>query len=81
MMTDQPARVSPDDISNLLTQLAALSPDATLRERLAYHERKAELLSRIAAVLGTTESHDAAAEAWAQCQRLARQINGREGQP
>ena len=74
MMTDQPARVSPDDISTLLARLAALRPDATLAERLAYHERKAELLSRIAAVLGTTDAYDVAAEAWFQCQQLARRI-------
>ena len=79
MMTDQPARVSPDDISTLLASLAALSPDATPAERLAYHERKAELLSRIAAVLGTTDAYDVAADAWLQCQRLARQINAAEG--
>jgi len=80
MMTDQPARVSPDDISTLLTQLAALSPDATLRERLDFHEHKAQLLTRIAAMAGTTDAHDVAAEAWFQCQQLARRIAA-EGEP
>ena len=59
----------------LLASLADLGPDATPAERLAYHERKAELLSRIAAVLGTTDAYDVAADAWLQCQRLARQIS------
>jgi len=74
MMTDQPARVSPDDISTLLAQLVPLAPDATPAERLESCERKAQLLTRIAEVLGTTEAHDVAADAWLECQRLARQI-------
>ena len=79
MMTDQPARVSPDDISTLLAQPRRTQPATpTPAERLAYHERKAELLSRIAAVLGTTDAYDVAADAWLQCQRLARQINAAE---
>jgi hypothetical protein len=74
MMTDNPARVSPDDISTLLAELTELAPDASPAERLTHHERNAKLLSRIAAVLGTTDASDVAADAWLECQRLVRQI-------
>jgi len=70
-MNDQPARVTPGEISNLLDQARQLGPDAPLAEQLAYHERKASLLSRIAADLDTAEAHQVAAEAWHYASVLA----------
>jgi hypothetical protein len=49
IMTDQPSRVTPGEISALLDQARALARDAALADQIAYHERKASLLSRIAA--------------------------------
>ena len=63
-MTDQPARVTPAEISDLLDQARQLIPGADLTDLIAYHEQKALLLSRIAADLGTTEAHEVAADAW-----------------
>ena len=63
-MTDQPARVTPAEISDLLDQARHLAPGADLTDLIAYHEHKAQLLSRIAADLGTTEAHEVAADAW-----------------
>ena len=64
-MTDQPSRVTPGEISALLDQARRLTAaDAPLAEQIAYHERKAELLSRIAARLDTAEAHQVAADAW-----------------
>jgi len=72
--TDQPARVSAADIAALLRDMAALRPDTPLAEQLAWHERKARLLSQIAASLDTAEAYLAASEAWHQCGQLARGI-------
>ena len=63
-MASQPSRVTPAEISALLDTARNLSADAPLAERLAYHERKARLLSRVAADLDTADAHLAAAEAW-----------------
>ena len=46
MMTDQPRRVTPAEISELLDAARLLRPGAPLADRIAYHERKAQLLSR-----------------------------------
>jgi hypothetical protein len=72
-MTDQPARVTPGEISDLLDHARHLSPGAPLDEQLAYHEHKASLLSRIAADIDTAEAHQVAADAWHYVGRLARQ--------
>ena len=73
IMTDQPARISPGEISALLDQARSLTPDTPLEERISYHERKAHLLSRIAASLDTAEAHAVAADAWHYVGDLARQ--------
>ena len=72
-MTDQPARVSPGEISGLLDQLRGLPPDAPLAERLAWHERKADVLSRIADQTGDPEARQVAADARAYMATLATQ--------
>jgi hypothetical protein len=72
-MTDQPSRVTPDEISALLDQARHLTPDVPLADLLTYHERKADLLSRIAARLDTAEAHQVAADAWDYVASLARQ--------
>ena len=72
-MTDQPARVSPGEISGLLDQLRRLPPDAPLADRLAWHQRKAGLLTRIADHSGDPAAYEVAADAWGQVARLARQ--------
>lgn len=61
---EQPARVTPGEISALLTHARDLGPGASLDEQIAYHARKADLLSRCAADLGTAEAHEVAADAW-----------------
>jgi hypothetical protein len=49
IMTDQPARVTPGEISDLLDHARQLmSGGASLDEQIAYHQRKASLLSRCA---------------------------------
>jgi hypothetical protein len=52
-MTDQPRRVTPAEISELLDHARQLGPGASLADQIAYHERKASLLSRVAADLST----------------------------
>jgi hypothetical protein len=74
MMTDQPARVTPAEISDLLRSMAGHSHDTPLGEQIAWHERKATLLSRIAADLHTPGAHAAAADAWDQLAALAAQL-------
>ena len=73
IMTDQPSRVTPAEISALLDQVRTLAPDMPLDEQISYHEHKADLLSRIAATLDTPESHRVAADAWHQVGSLAGQ--------
>ncbi len=77
-MTDQPARVTPGEISTLLDQLRAIGPDTPLTERIDYFTRKADLLSRAADDLGTPEAHQIAAEAW---QQVADLIHNRDRHP
>ncbi len=71
MMTEQPARVTPGEIAALLDQVRGLTAQSPLADRLAYHERKADLLSRIAATLGTAEARKVAVDAWDQVRALA----------
>jgi hypothetical protein len=79
-MTDQPARVSPGEISALLDHARQLGPGASLDEQIAYHERKANLLSRCAADLGTVEAHEVAANAWHYVAGLCRRREALEDQ-
>jgi hypothetical protein len=74
-MTDQPSRVTPGEISALLNQARQLGPGASLDDQIAYHERKANLLSRIAADLGTPEAHTVAADAWHYLSGLCRRAD------
>ena len=72
-MTDQPAPVTPGEISDLLDQATRLTREGgTLADQIAYHERKASLLTRIAADLDTAEAHEVAAQAWHHVGTLAR---------
>jgi hypothetical protein len=71
-MPDQPSRVTPREISDLLDRARGLDRDASLDERIAYHEHKAALLSRIAADLGTADAHEVAAQAWEYAASLCR---------
>ena len=81
-MNDQPSRVTPAEISALLDQARRLSAEgASLADQIAYHERKALLLSRVAATLDTPEAHQVAAEAWHYVGTLARQRDGSEARP
>ena len=74
IMTDQPSRVTPAEISALLDQgRRIIAQGASLDEQISYHERKAHLLSRIAASLDTAEAHAVAADAWHYVGDLARQ--------
>jgi exonuclease VII small subunit len=71
-MTEQPARVTPGEISDLLDHARQLiSGGASLDEQIVYHERKANLLSRCAADLDTAEAHLVAADAWHYVRTLA----------
>ena len=74
MMADKPSRVTPTDINELLNAARSLSPHAPLGEQADYFERKAELLSRIAADMNTAEAHAAAAEASDQLAVLIAQL-------
>jgi len=77
-MTDQhqsqPRRVSPGEISDLLDQLRHLdnhaTPAAAAAARLAFFDRKADLLTRIAADLDTQEAREVAANARARAAEL-----------
>jgi hypothetical protein len=74
IMTDQPSRVTPAEISALLDQARRIiAQGASLDEQISYHERKAHLLSRIAATLDTSEAHQVVADAWHHVGDLARQ--------
>jgi hypothetical protein len=80
-MTDQPARVTPAEISELLDQARGLTRESPLADQIAYHESKATLLSRIAAHLDTPEAHQVAADAWHFAGILARQRDAQEVRP
>ena len=81
MMTDQPARVTPAEISALLDQARGLTRESPLADQIAYYERKARLLSRIAASVDTAEAHQVAADAWHYAGQLARQRDAEEAAP
>jgi len=74
-MTGQPARVTPGEISGLLDQARQLTPGADLADLISYHEHKAQLLSRVAADLGTAEAHEVAADAWHHLSGLCRRAD------
>jgi hypothetical protein len=74
MNTDQPSRVTPAEINELLRVARMLPLNAPLAEQIAYFERKADLMSRIAADTNTAEARAAAAEAWKQVAALAAQL-------
>jgi hypothetical protein len=74
-MPDQPGRVTPSEISDLLDQLRSLKPDSPFSERLAYFETKASILSRIAADLDTPEAHIVAADAWHHLSVMCREAH------
>jgi hypothetical protein len=76
---DYESRVTPAEIRDLLDHALALDRGATLAEQIAYHERKASLLSRIAADLGTTQAHEVAALAWEYLATLVRQNDANTG--
>ncbi len=80
-MTDQPARVTPGEISAFLDHLRAITPHTPLEERIRFFERKADLLSRVAADLDTAEAHLVAADAWQYVGMLAHQRDAREVRP
>jgi hypothetical protein len=71
-MTEQPARVTPGEVSELLDQARQLGAGASLDEQIAYHVHKASLLSRCAVDLGTVEAHEVAADAWHYLSGLCR---------
>jgi hypothetical protein len=75
-MTDQPRRVTPAEISDLLTAARLLPLDAALDDQIAFHERKARLMSRIARDLDTSDAYGVAAEAWHQAGALVRKRTG-----
>jgi hypothetical protein len=86
MMTDdEPSRVTPAEISQLLSAGRALTPQSPLGEQIAYFELKAQLLSRIAAETDTADAREAAAEAWDQVAalttRLRLKVQGDSDQP
>ena len=71
-MSDQPRRVTPGEISDLLDHARQMiNSGASLDEQIAYHEHKATLLSRCAADLDTAEAHLVAADAWHYVRTLA----------
>ena len=79
-MTDQPVRVTPGEISALLDQARQLmAGGASLDEQIAYHVRKASLLSRAAEDLGTVEAHEVAADAWHYLAFLCRRRDTEDG--
>ena len=80
MMTGQPRRVTTADIRDLLDTAQRLHGGATLDEQIAYHARKAELLSGIAADLGTAEAHVVAADAWQFASELAAKRRQQDGE-
>jgi predicted outer membrane protein len=78
-MTDQPSRVTPAEISELLDTARQLAPGASLAEQITYHQHRASLLSRIAADLDTAEAHQVAAEAWHYLSGLCRRADALAG--
>ena len=74
-MPGEPRHVAPSEISDLLEMARRLKHDSPFSERLAYFERKANLLSAIAQDLDTAEAHTVAADAWAYLSRLCREAD------
>ena len=70
-MTDQPRRVTPGEISDLLDAARQLDASTDLDGQIAYQQRKASLLSHVAADLGTADAHLVAADAWRYVSALA----------
>jgi hypothetical protein len=68
----QPRRVTPGDIADLLDQARGLGTpvQASDADRLAYYERKADLLTRLAEDLATIDADDIAADARAYAAAL-----------
>jgi hypothetical protein len=71
MMADQPARITPGEISALLDQASGLTSQSPLADQIAFGERKALLLSLLADRLNTPGAHRAAADAWHQVRMLS----------
>lgn len=81
-MADQPATVSPADITAaLLGQVPPLPGDASPAEQLAWHEGRARMLADIAVVTDTPKAHLAAADAWHECSLLARRLHSETEAP
>jgi hypothetical protein len=78
-MPGEPRRVAPSEISDLLDMARRLKPDSPFSERLAYFERKASILSRIAADLDTPEAHVVAADAWHHLSAMCREADEAKG--
>lgn len=78
-MPDQPSRVSPGEISDLLAQARDLKSDSPLGEQISYFRAKASILSRIAAELDTPEAHRCASAAWHYVGDLCRKADKAEG--
>jgi hypothetical protein len=78
-MADQPSRVTPAEIADLLDQCRQLTAGASLDEQIAYHAQKASLLSRIASDLGTPEAYEVSADAWKYLSRLIRRAAATAG--
>jgi hypothetical protein len=70
-MTDQPARITPGEISDLLDQASGLIGTSSLADQITFHERKALVLSLLADRLNTPEAHRVAADAWHYVRTLA----------
>lgn len=79
LVSTEQSRVTAREVSEFVSESLALSRRglSTSREtRLAYQQRKAELLSRIAARLDTAQAHATAADAWRRLAELRAQASG-----
>jgi hypothetical protein len=81
MMADQPARITPGEISALLDRASGLTSQSPLADQIAFGERKALLLSLLADRLNTPEAHRAAADAWHLVRSLVTQLGRAEVTP
>jgi hypothetical protein len=77
-MTDQPARITPAEISIVLDQASGLIDSSTLADQITFHERKAMLLSLLADRMNTPEAHRVAADAWHYVRTLTGRSDGNE---
>ena len=80
-MTDQPTRITPAELSDLLDRLCPVSRSAPAARRLDYLDWKAGLLSKLAADLGTPEAYLVSAAAWEQARDLLCDNSQWEAQP